>query len=49
MVTRLGTWVLWVPCARVAVELAAGRIPFGGFAWNWLAFTTVDQRPSWCH
>lgn len=42
-VTRLRLWVLWVSCCWVAVELAAGRIPFGGFAWNRLAFTTVDQ------
>ncbi len=45
-VTRLGWWVLWVPCSWVAVELAAGRIPFGGFPWLRLAFTTVDQPVS---
>ncbi len=45
-VTRLGLWVLWVPCAWVAVELAAGRVPFGGFPWLRLAFTSVDQPVS---
>jgi len=39
-------WVVWVPCVWVAVELAAGRIPFGGFPWLRLAYTTVDQPVS---
>ncbi|RMB60148.1 apolipoprotein N-acyltransferase [Tessaracoccus antarcticus] len=43
LLTRLRLWVLWVPCAWVAVELAGGRVPFGGFPWIRLAYTTVDQ------
>ena len=43
LLTRLRLWVLLVPCAWVAVEMASGRIPFGGFPWNRLAYTTVDQ------
>ncbi|MEO7850369.1 MAG: apolipoprotein N-acyltransferase [Arachnia sp.] len=46
LVSRLRLWVVWVPCTWVAVELAAGRIPFGGFPWNRLAYTTVDQPMS---
>lgn len=43
LLTRLKAWVLLVPCAWVGIELASGRIPFGGFPWNRLAYTTVDQ------
>lgn len=46
LVTRLRGWMLLVPFTWVAVELAAGRIPFGGFPWNRLAYTTVDQPMS---
>ncbi|MEO7586537.1 MAG: apolipoprotein N-acyltransferase [Arachnia sp.] len=43
LLTRLRLWVLWVPCVWVFTELAGGRVPFGGFPWNRLAYTTVDQ------
>lgn len=46
LLTRLRWWALWVPAAWVAVETLAGRIPFGGFPWNRLAYTTVDQPTS---
>ena len=45
-ITRLRGWVFLVPAAWVAVEVASGRIPFGGFPWNRLAYTTVDQPMS---
>lgn len=49
LLTRLKAWVLLVPCAWVGIELASGRIPFGGFPWNRLAYTTVDQPcPAGC-
>lgn len=40
---RLPLWPLWVAVSWVAMEFASGTWPFGGFAWNRLAFTTVDQ------
>lgn len=43
LLTRLRLWVVAVPTAWVAVETLAGRVPFGGFPWNRLAYTTVDQ------
>lgn len=46
MITRLRAWVFLVPAAWVAVEVVSGRIPFGGFPWNRLAYTTVDQPMS---
>lgn len=46
MITRLRAWVFLVPTAWVAVEVVSGRIPFGGFPWNRLAYTTVDQPMS---
>ncbi len=46
LLTRLRLWVLLVPTAWVAVETLSGRIPFGGFPWNRLAYTTVDQPVS---
>nr|WP_255622175.1 apolipoprotein N-acyltransferase [Tessaracoccus sp. OS52] len=41
--TRIRAWVLWVPAAWVAVELAAGSVPFGGFPWVRLGYTGLDQ------
>lgn len=46
LLTRLKWWTLLVPCAWVGIELASGRIPFGGFPWNRLAYTTIDQPMS---
>ncbi len=43
LITRLRAWPFLVPAAWVAVEVISGRIPFGGFPWNRLAYTTVDQ------
>lgn len=45
-ITRLRAWMFLVPAAWVAVEVVSGRIPFGGFPWNRLAYTTVDQPMS---
>lgn len=42
-VTGLSGWPLWAGAVWVAVEFISGRFPFGGFAWNRLAFTAVDQ------
>lgn len=46
LITRLRGWVFLVPAAWVAMETISGRIPFGGFNWNRLAYTTVDQPVS---
>ncbi len=46
LITRLRAWMFLVPAAWVAVEVASGRIPFGGFPWNRLAYTTIDQPMS---
>lgn len=43
LIARLRAWVFLVPTAWVVVEMSSGRVPFGGFAWNRLAYTTVDQ------
>ncbi|MGV8845608.1 apolipoprotein N-acyltransferase [Tessaracoccus sp.] len=43
LLTRLRAWVFLVPTAWVSVEVASGLIPLGGFPWNRLAHTTVDQ------
>lgn len=42
-VSQVPGWPVWVASAWVAVEFTSGRVPFGGFAWNRLAFTAVDQ------
>lgn len=41
--TLLRPWVLLVPAAWVAMEFVSGKIPFGGFSWTRLAYTTIDQ------
>ncbi|GAB3821758.1 apolipoprotein N-acyltransferase [Tessaracoccus terricola] len=43
LLTRIRGWVFWVPAAWVAVETAAGSVPFGGFPWIRLAHTGLDQ------
>ncbi|MHA6525081.1 apolipoprotein N-acyltransferase [Tessaracoccus sp. G1721] len=43
---RLRAWPLLVPAAWVAMEYLSGRIPFGGFSWARLGYTTVDQPMS---
>ncbi|MDO5677087.1 MAG: apolipoprotein N-acyltransferase [Propionibacteriaceae bacterium] len=40
---RLKFWPLLIPAAWVAMEFAAGKVPFGGFSWTRLGFTTIDQ------
>ncbi|MDO5094531.1 MAG: apolipoprotein N-acyltransferase [Propionibacteriaceae bacterium] len=40
---KLRCWMLLVPCAWGAVEFGTGQIPFGGFPWQRLGFTTIDQ------
>ncbi|GEM_PF-455482 len=43
LITRLSGWCLLVPLAWSAVEYGAERIPFGGFPWLRLGYTTIDQ------
>lgn len=45
MISVLGARKFWwatIPCAWILIELAAGSVPFGGFPWLRLAYTTVD-------
>ncbi len=42
-ITRLRAWPLLAPAAWVAMEFAAGKVPFGGFSWARLGYTAVDQ------
>lgn len=42
-VSRLRLWPLWVAATWVGIEFASGNVPFGGFSWTRLAFTTTDQ------
>ncbi|MEQ4206618.1 apolipoprotein N-acyltransferase [Actinopolymorpha sp. B17G11] len=44
LVTRLRGWPVWVAALWVAVELARGSIPLGGFPWGRLAFA-LDSTP----
>ncbi|MHA6511852.1 apolipoprotein N-acyltransferase [Tessaracoccus sp. Z1128] len=46
LLTRLRLWPVLVPAAWVAMEFASGKVPFGGFSWTRLAYTTVDQPMS---
>lgn len=39
----LRAWPFLVPAAWVAMEFASGKVPFGGFSWTRLAYTTIDQ------
>lgn len=41
--SRLPLWPLWAACVWVAVEFAYSRIPFGGFGWTRIAYTTLDS------
>ena len=43
LVHRLPWWPLWAACVWSAFEFASSRVPFGGFGWVRLAFTTPDQ------
>ena len=43
---RLPAWPLLVPAAWVAMEYLSGKVPFGGFSWARLGYTTVDQPMS---
>lgn len=42
-VQRLRGWPLWAAAAWTLAEALGQRLPFGGFAWSRLAFTTPDQ------
>lgn len=42
-VQRLSAWPLWAACCWSAIEFGASSVPFGGFGWNRLAYTTADQ------
>jgi len=41
MVSGTRAWVLWGACLWVGTEFLRSVVPFGGFAWGRLAFTTV--------
>ena len=43
LVARLPWWPLWAACIWTGFEFASSRVPFGGFGWVRLAFTTPDQ------
>ena len=43
LVGRLPFWPLWAACCWVGVEFAYARIPFGGFGWTRIAYTTLDS------
>ncbi|MFT8396146.1 apolipoprotein N-acyltransferase [Propionibacterium sp.] len=40
---RLRGWPLWAAAAWTLAEALGSRLPFGGFGWSRLAFTTLDQ------
>ncbi|MFT3886730.1 MAG: apolipoprotein N-acyltransferase [Arachnia sp.] len=42
-ITRLRAWYVLAPAAWVAMEFAAGKVPFGGFSWARLGYTAIDQ------
>lgn len=42
-ITRLPLWPLLTPMVWVAIESGAAMIPFGGFPWMRLGYTTIDQ------
>ena len=42
LVSRLRWWPVPAAACWVAVELAYGRVPFGGFGWTRLAYAAVD-------
>ena len=42
-IVTLRAWPVLVPAVWVAMELASGKVPFGGFSWTRLAYTTIDQ------
>ena len=42
-VTQLAAWPLWVAASWVAIELVSGTVPFGGFPWNRLGYTAIEQ------
>ena len=42
-VMRLPWWPVWAAACWGAVEFAEGRVPFGGFGWNRLAYAMVDS------
>ncbi|MBK7820258.1 MAG: apolipoprotein N-acyltransferase [Tessaracoccus sp.] len=42
-IARLRAWPVLAPAAWVAMEFAAGKVPFGGFSWARLGYTAVDQ------
>jgi apolipoprotein N-acyltransferase len=42
LVTRLPVWPLWAAASWVLSELLRSTVPWGGFPWGRLAFTTVD-------
>lgn len=42
-IVTLRAWPVLVPAVWVAMEFASGKVPFGGFSWTRLAYTTIDQ------
>ncbi|MGO1974524.1 MAG: apolipoprotein N-acyltransferase [Propionibacteriaceae bacterium] len=43
LVSRLPAWPLWAACCWVLCEFGYSRIPFGGFGWTRIAYTTLDS------
>ncbi len=43
LLRQLRAWPLLIPASWVSLELAMSHVPFGGFPWNRLAYTAVDQ------
>lgn len=43
LVGRLPGWPLWLACLWSGIEFCYSRVPFGGFGWSRLVFTTADQ------
>lgn len=42
LVQRLPWWPVWAASVWLLMEFGSARIPFGGFGWDRLAFTTPD-------
>ena len=43
LVAHLPGWPVWTACLWAGYEAAAAKVPFGGFNWVRLAYTTPDQ------
>ncbi len=43
LLRQVRAWPLLIPAGWVSLEFAMSHVPFGGFPWNRLAYTAVDQ------